>query len=261
MKKILTLIFMYSLFTPLYSVNSNRIQEYKDCKKRVYERFRAEYPKCKGIRDYTEKNNCLKPLYQKRRTNNKACKTECVKNRNVAACNAIEASAAVTPTRKPEERAREEAQPAQNEEQRSEQAAQPAGEPPFKKNYIGLFGGGVTPLNNTVSLDNSDYILGLEYEMRFSKMLGAGIQVNTIFVSPLPLIVMPAVYVHPFGGLKAWLGGGIIGQKNTTSAFIGRLGVGYDIPAGPVAISPIVFADLTRSVVSLNYGISAGLAF
>ena len=68
----------------------------------------------------------------------------------------------------------------------------------LSKHHIALFNGVTTNLDH----NSTAYTLGLDYEYRFSQLLGIGLLGEYIFSEPKEILGGISMFVHPFKGAK-----------------------------------------------------------
>jgi hypothetical protein len=125
------------------------------------------------------------------------------------------------------------------------------------RHALSLFIGGAT---STEDDGSSGFTLGGEYEFRFYSRLGVGALVELATGDVRDVVVLAPITLHPFGGLAVKAAPGAeITDGDTEFAF--RLGIRYDIPAGPLSVAPEFNADLVRGDWTYVYGLSFGVAF
>ena len=122
---------------------------------------------------------------------------------------------------------------------------------------ISLFIGGVTETGDD---GTSGFALGGEYEDRFHERLGIGALVELATGEVRDVVVLAPLIFHPLGGLALVAAPGAeIDEGEAEFAF--RLGIGYEIPAGPFSIAPEFNADIVEGDWTYVYGLSFGIAF
>lgn len=150
--------------------------------------------------------------------------------------------------------------------------------------HIGLF------LGPTSSLETkyTDFSIGIDYELRFSEVIGLGIFGEHIFSDHKPYIAGGGAFIHPYAGLKFFAAAGVEiipgeneeetrksetpgkidvklsseeGSTQTHSEFLVRLGCAYDFHTRGFAFSPTFNADIVNGHVSLVYGLTFGIGF
>ena len=132
--------------------------------------------------------------------------------------------------------------------------------------------------------------LGADWEYRLPLLdhgMGLGMITDLVLAEATEFIVAPAVFLHPFAGLKFAVAPGLIfiqdhtGTETTTagdgvqgapflaksegnhdpSSLMVRLGLAYDIHLGKTSLSPTLNADLIHEHWSLVFGLAFGLGF
>jgi len=124
-----------------------------------------------------------------------------------------------------------------------------------KKNQISLFLGAIS------NRDANAFAVGLDYQYRFNKIIGAGALVDYAGGSIESLLIGPALYLHAWhfeftiAPTVEFSGGDV--------AWPIRLGVAYEFELlKGVSISPAVFFDTERNDESaLVYGLAFGFEF
>jgi len=125
------------------------------------------------------------------------------------------------------------------------------------RHAIALFIGGAT---STEDDGATGFALGGEYEYLFYSRLGIGALVELATGDVRDVVVLAPLTLHPFGGLALRVAPGAeITDGDTEFAF--RLGIGYDIPVGPLSVAPDFNADLVRGDWTYVYGLSFRVAF
>lgn len=151
------------------------------------------------------------------------------------------------------------------------------GEHHAHKNHLAIFNGATTNFDHSAT----DYTIGLDYEYRFSNLIGAGFGAEYILTDDGELVLGIPVFIHPAKGFKlivAPIGVNAVSHDNheddtggthkagsTSSSekewhFGVRIGAAYDIHVGKLSLSPTVAYDITNTQ-ALVYGLAIGIGF
>ncbi len=127
-------------------------------------------------------------------------------------------------------------------------------------NDIGIFAGATTKFGDE---GHTGATFGLDYERRLpfaEQMFGVGALVDMALMEHTSVIVAPALYIHPAGGLKITLAPGVE-HEGEENVFVMRGGLAYVVHFGALSVGPSVAADYANKHVALVHGLTAGLGF
>jgi len=137
------------------------------------------------------------------------------------------------------------------------------------KNHLAIFNGGTTNFDH----ETTGYSLGLDYEYRFSDLLGTGLLFEYVFTGEGEAIIGVPLFIHPIGNLKGLIAPiGINAEKHGHDDGHGthevekewhfgvRVGLGYDFHIGKLSIGPSVNADIANTT-AIVYGLTIGFGF
>lgn len=105
--------------------------------------------------------------------------------------------------------------------------------------------------------------VGAEYEYRLpwhEGLLGIGAVWEGVIDDGLIHVAVLPVTVHPVAELKLFLGPGIEAVHGHVEP-LGRIGAGYDLWLGPVALTPLASLDLAAGHLVQVYGVAVGTGF
>lgn len=138
------------------------------------------------------------------------------------------------------------------------------------KHHVALFNGATTNLDH----ETTAYTVGLDYEYRFSKIVGATLLGEYVAASSSEIIAGAGLLFHPYKGLKIVTAPMVLfaeessdeehatniekDDKQATFAF--RFSVAYDFYVGNFSIGPVINYDLGETN-SINYGVAVGIGF
>ena len=134
----------------------------------------------------------------------------------------------------------------------------------FSKHHIALFNGATTNFSHK----STAYTVGLDYEFRFSRLVGCGISGEYIASESGEILAGIGVFLHPYKGTKLIAGPFLIlaeeahsedheSKKEASISF--RIGVGYDFHFKMLSVGPIVNFDVGNTE-AINYGLAIGIA-
>jgi|GEM_PF-846302 len=141
----------------------------------------------------------------------------------------------------------------------------------FHRNHIGVFLGGST------LKEKNGFTLGGDYERRFHKHIGAGLQAEHAFGSVKDTVVVFPVFFHPgLTGLRIATGPGFSREDEeehgepegvstitkTVTEFLWRVQILYDFEATKrVTITPNLAIDFVNGRQFFVYGVTVGTGF
>lgn len=144
-----------------------------------------------------------------------------------------------------------------------------------KNHHIALFGGATTNFH----LEHTDVTIGLDYEYHASHRFGVGIIGDYVMADYAETLVLVGVFYHPVSSVKLIIGNGLAfteetettdlhddhGDSNpeagTTSHYVLRLGVGYDLHVDNISFGPSIAWDSINGHSSIAYGVTVGMYF
>lgn len=122
-------------------------------------------------------------------------------------------------------------------------------------------GGGTSVAAAHEAAEESAPGMGVEYEYRFNRWIGAGALVEGVFGGVRESIILVPVSLHPWRGLRLTAAPGVDFHLNDAE-FAFRVGAGYEIELGRgLTLAPEVAGDFTRVGKTLVYGLSLGWGF
>ncbi len=127
-------------------------------------------------------------------------------------------------------------------------------------NHIAIFGGATTLFGDEA---HTGATFGLDYERRLPMMdglFGLGALVDVALMEHTSVIVAPALFIHPAGGLKITVAPGVE-HEGEENVFVMRGGLSYAIHLGRLSVGPAVAADYANKHVALVYGLDIGMGF
>ncbi len=124
-------------------------------------------------------------------------------------------------------------------------------------NRVGLFIGATTKTNG-----DTEFAIGLEYERRFTDLLGAGLVVEWEPDFEERVLAAPALFVHPVGELLITVAPGAQFEENGTH-FVFRLGAAWEFELGHgLALAPTLNYDFVEGAHdAISYGLVLNFAF
>ena len=124
-------------------------------------------------------------------------------------------------------------------------------------NRVGFFVGATTKTNG-----DTEFATGLEYERRFTDLLGAGLVVEWEPSFEERVLVAPALFVHPVGELLITVAPGAQFEEHGTQ-FVFRLGAAWEFELGHgLALAPTVNYDFVEGAHdAISYGLVLNFAF
>jgi len=142
----------------------------------------------------------------------------------------------------------------------------------FHKNHFGVFVGGTT------QKERSGFTLGADYERRFHRFIGIGVQAEHAWGSVKDTAVVFPVYFHPGGGLRLAAGpgfsseteteepgegeGGSDATEKTVTDFLWRVQLLYDFELKErVTLTPNLAIDFVSGRQFFVYGVTLGYLF
>jgi len=141
----------------------------------------------------------------------------------------------------------------------------------FHRNHLGVFLGGTT------LQEQSGFTLGGDYERRFHRNLGVGIQAEHAFGTVKDTVVVFPVFFHPgTNGLRLAAGpgfsreneeepgreGGVSPGTRKVTEFLWRFQILYDFEVGErVTITPNIALDFVNGRQFFVYGVTLGTGF
>jgi hypothetical protein len=126
------------------------------------------------------------------------------------------------------------------------------------RHHISAFlGGAVRDEHET----EGGFALGLDYEYRLARLLGAGVLVEVTAGELRDVVVIVPVSLHPWRGLRLVAAPGANVPSEGDAEFLMRLGVGYRLPIGHFTLGPEFNADLIDGTPTYVFGVSFGVGF
>ncbi len=143
----------------------------------------------------------------------------------------------------------------------------------FHKHHVAIFNG----LTTNYDHNSTDYSLGIDYEYRFSNLLGAGVLAECVFSEPEEYIAGVSLFVHPCKGFKLILAPLLINTEEHGAAaahgdshakhddksvtdFAFRIETSYSFHFHNMSVEPTVGYDF-GSTEALVYGVMIGFGF
>mgnify|MGYP006293087375 CR=1 FL=1 len=138
----------------------------------------------------------------------------------------------------------------------------------YHTHHIAVFNG----LTSNFTHNNTAYSVGMDYEYRFSRFIGAGLLTEYIATEEGEILGGLPLFLHLTKGLKVTLAPLLVnkkehhedhdhhGEENRVTNFAFRLGAGYGFHVGKLSIAPSINFDMGESS-ALVYGINIGLGF
>lgn len=135
----------------------------------------------------------------------------------------------------------------------------------FHKNHVALFNGATTNLTHNLT----SYSIGLDYEYRFSKMIGAGVLGEFVASESPEMLVGISVFTHPYKGAILFVAPmalfaseeeGAAEAEDSELPLAIRIGAGYDFHFGKLSVGPSVSYDMGNTS-ALAYGLAIGFGF
>ena len=152
--------------------------------------------------------------------------------------------------------------------------------------HVALFAG----LTFNLHTEENSPTIGADWEYRLPILdhkVGVGLITDLVFAEATEFIVAPAVFFHPFAGLKFLVAPGLVfiedheeedahnevshmhsapllaevEDDHNESPLMVRLGIAYDIHLGKASITPVLNADLIHEHWSLAGGLALGFGF
>ncbi|MCC7442389.1 MAG: hypothetical protein IT285_12200 [Bdellovibrionales bacterium] len=112
----------------------------------------------------------------------------------------------------------------------------------------------------TLTSETSAFTLGADYEYRMEEMLGLTALVDFALFDTMTTLVAAGVVYHAGDALKFVAAPGLE-FADGHSAFAIRLGVGYDLHAGGLTLTPNYNADIIDGHVAHVFGLAVGSGF
>jgi hypothetical protein len=116
-------------------------------------------------------------------------------------------------------------------------------------------------LGNTHHGDENGFSVGLDYEQRLNRILGAGGLLEYSVGDFHSWVVAASLFIHPYKGFRLILAPGFE-TKDNRSNFLFRTGVAYQFEIGDKwSISPEYNVDFVHNETVQVYGVSFGFGF
>lgn len=126
------------------------------------------------------------------------------------------------------------------------------------RHHVAVFlGGAVRDEHET----ESGFAGGVDYEYRFTRLLGAGLLVEVATGGLREVLLAVPVALHPWRGLRFVAAPGAEIPGDGEAEFAMRLGVGYQVPVGRFTVEPGFNADLIDGTPTYVVGVSFGIGF
>lgn len=107
----------------------------------------------------------------------------------------------------------------------------------------------------------SGFALGVDYEYRLHRLLGAGALVEVATGDIRDVVAMVPFFVHPWGGLKLVAAPGVEIRGNGEAEFLFRLGGAYLFPLGDFSVGPDFAVDIVEGHPTFVFGLVLGTGF
>jgi hypothetical protein len=134
--------------------------------------------------------------------------------------------------------------------------AEGAAESHAHKHHIGVFFG-----TTHDSHGEDAFTTGLDYSYLLTDRLSVGLLVDRAMGDIDATVAGLAVFLHPWRGLRM-LAAAANEHSHGHDAYVTRLGVGYDVHAAGLTVSPLIQADLLEhGEENWIYGVSVGMGF
>jgi len=138
------------------------------------------------------------------------------------------------------------------------------------KHHVALFNGATTNLSH----ETTAYTIGLDYEYRFSKIVGLTILGEYIAATSEEIIAGAGLLFHPYKGLKLVTAPMLMfaeshnithnysemEEQKKEASFAFRFSTAYDFYVGKLSIGPVINFDLGETN-SISYGVAVGMGF
>jgi hypothetical protein len=138
------------------------------------------------------------------------------------------------------------------------------------KHHLALFNGATTNLDH----EPTAYALGVDYEYRFSKLVGATLLGEYVAADSEEILAGAGLLFHPYKGLKLITapmllfaeehpeGGHETHEVKTDkeAEFAFRFSAAYDFYIGNLSLGPVINYDLGKTN-SISYGVAVGIGF
>ena len=135
-----------------------------------------------------------------------------------------------------------------------------AGESSFHRHHVGLILGGASAAEEHRN-DQHGFVIGLDYEYRFSRWIGAGLIGEAAAGSLRDGVVAGSVFIHPWRGLLVAAGPGVEVSSHGTE-YVTRVAAAYQFPiARRFSIAPEFSVDILKEHVVYVYGVVFGVGF
>jgi len=138
----------------------------------------------------------------------------------------------------------------------------------FHKHHIAVFNG----LTSNFTHNNTGYSVGIDYEYRFSRFIGAGLLAEYIATEEGEILGGLPLFMHFTKRLKLTFAPLVLNkekhhedpdhhtEESRVTAFAFRLGAGYGFHVGKLSLAPAINFDMGESN-ALVYGLNIGLGF
>lgn len=138
------------------------------------------------------------------------------------------------------------------------------------KHHVALFNGATSNLDH----ETTAYTIGLDYEYRFSKIVGATLLGEYVATSSSEILAGAGLLFHPYRGLKVVTAPMVlfaeehneehhntsIEKQDKKATFAFRFSAAYDFYIGNLSLGPVINYDLGETN-SISYGVAVGIGF
>jgi len=131
------------------------------------------------------------------------------------------------------------------------------------RNHLSAFVGGTEAEDtNTAEKANPEFTLGIDYERRLNRLLGAGGLLEWVAAGERETLLGASLYIHAGRHAKFLVAPCIQGEReHGHSEFVGRFGFAYDFEVRRLTIAPALNIDFAESHEFLVLGVNVGWGF
>ena len=105
------------------------------------------------------------------------------------------------------------------------------------------------------------FAVGVDYEYRLHRLLGAGALVEVATGNIRDVVVMAPIFLHPWGGLKLVVAPGAEIASSGHAEFLLRVGGAYLFPLGDFSVGPDFVVDIVDGHPTFVAGLAFGVGF